>query len=66
MIIGFLSGGVIGLVAGIFFMSMCQAASEAEELTKKFENGYQGKIPRPYEHGHGDLYLCPNCSYSAA
>lgn len=43
MIIGFLSGGVIGLVAGIFFMSMCQAASGAEELTKKFENGYQGK-----------------------
>ena len=32
MIIGFLSGGFIGLVAGI-------------------------------EHGHGELYLCPNCSY---
>lgn len=64
MIIGFLSGGFIGLVAGIFFMSMCQAAaSGAEELTKKFEDGYQGKIPRPYEHGHGELYLCPNCSY---
>lgn len=63
MIIGFLSGGVIGLVAGIFFMSMCQAASGAEELTKKFENGYQGKTPRPYEHGHGELYLCPSCSY---
>lgn len=57
MIIGFLSGGFIGLVAGIFFMSMCQAASGAEELTKKFEDGYQGKIPRPYEHGHGELYL---------
>lgn len=41
MIIGFLSGGFIGLVAGIFFMSMCQAASGAEELTKKFEDGYQ-------------------------
>ena len=41
----------------------CQAASGAEELTKKFEDGYQGKIPRPYEHGHGELYLCPNCSY---
>lgn len=40
MIIGFLSGGFIGFVAGIFFMSMCQAASEAEELTKKFEDGY--------------------------
>ena len=36
MIIGFLSGGFIGLVAGIFFMSMCQAASGAEELTKKW------------------------------
>lgn len=54
MIIGFLSGGFIGLVAGIL---------GAEELTKKFEDGYQGKIPRPYEHGHGELYLCPNCSY---
>lgn len=32
MIIGFLSGGFIGLVAA-------------------------------YEHGHGELYLCPNCSY---
>lgn len=63
MIIGFLSGGFIGLVAGIFFMSMCQAASGAEELTKKFEDGYQGKIPRPYEHGHGELYLCPSCSH---
>lgn len=47
MIIGFLSG----------------AASGAEELTKKFENGYQGKTPRTYEHGHGDLYLCPSCSH---
>ena len=50
MIIGFLSGGFIGLVAGIFFMSMCQAASRAEELTKKFEDGYQGKILQKILH----------------
>lgn len=47
MIIGFLSGGFIGLVAGIFFMSMCQAASGAEELTKKFEDGESRKNTTP-------------------
>lgn len=64
MIAGFICGGIVGLFAGILFMSMCRAASRSEELTKKFEdNGCSGKAPRPYEHGHGDLYLCPTCSY---
>lgn len=49
--------------ANMALLTFEMAASGAEELTKKFEDGYQGKIPRPYEHGHGELYLCPNCSY---
>lgn len=37
MIIGFISGGFIGLVAGIAVMSLCQAAKERDDLGENYD-----------------------------